>query len=270
MLCHEINKLLPDYLTGTISESERFAVESHLSSCPECRSEADTITTVWSRIGVLGEEEPSPGFRAAFYARLEDETRDLEKRGSRGFFSRLSWSGQAGLRPSLLQTLIPALCLLVGVIIGHLLTQRVGNGPEVSGLRTELQQMKSMVALSLLDQQQSASERLRGVAWGSRLDQADDKVLQALVNTLNSDPSVNVRLAAVDALQRYSEQPQVRQNLVGSLSRQESPMVQLALIQAVVDLREKDSVQVLRQIAADDRANQVVRERARWGLQQLL
>jgi len=269
MLCDEIKRRLPDYLTDSISESERFDVESHLSSCPECQSEADQIAVVWSRLGVLPEEEPSPGFRAAFYARLENESRALEQR-SRGFFSRLSTAGHAGLRPSLLQTLVPALCLLIGVVIGHVVTQRVGNGQEVSVLRNELQQMKSMVALSLLDQQQSASERLRGVAWGSRLDQADEKVLQALVNTLNSDPSVNVRLAAVDALQRYSEQPQVRHDLVGSLSRQDSPMVQIALIQAVVDLREKDSVQALRQLAADERANQMVRERAQWGLQQLL
>ena len=49
-------------------------------------------------------------------------------------------------------------------------------------------------------QQQSASDRLRGVNYAYRVEQSDPEVLGALLTTVNHDPSVNVRLAAVDAV----------------------------------------------------------------------
>ena len=59
--------------------------------------------------------------------------------------------------------------------------------------------MRQMVALSLM-QEQSASERLRGVSWAMPRAVDDTEVLSALLTTVNQDPNVNVRLAAVDAL----------------------------------------------------------------------
>src|SRR5207253_8403487 len=68
--------------------------------------------------------------------------------------------------------------------------------------------MKQMVVLSML-QQQSAGARLEGVTWSTRDQQLDPKVLSALLHTLRHDPSVDVRLAALDALSRHSAQPHV-------------------------------------------------------------
>ena len=62
-----------------------------------------------------------------------------------------------------------------------------------------------MFALSLL-QQQSASDRLRGVSYSYQMDKGDVQIREALLETLNSDSSVDVRLAAVDALRRMAAQ----------------------------------------------------------------
>ena len=56
--------------------------------------------------------------------------------------------------------------------------------------------MRQLVTLSLL-QQQSAGDRLQGVNWSYRVEQPDTAVLAALLTTVNHDPNVNVRLAAV-------------------------------------------------------------------------
>jgi len=269
MDCEETRQLLPDFLLKTIRESDRVDLETHLDTCPECRAECDAIAGAWEQMALLPDEEPGPNVRERFYANLESASRKLESRQRAGFWTNLWATGQAGLRPSFLQMVLPAFFLLVGVLVGHLVTQQTGGKEQVSQLRTELEQMKSLVALSLLEQQ-SASERLRGVTWGTRLDEADRKVLRALVSTMNSDPSVNVRLAAVDALQHYAEDEEVRDGLVRSLSTQDSPLVQIALIDAMVNLREHRSVAVLRQLADDKQLNQAVRERASWGLQQLV
>lgn len=107
------------------------------------------------------------------------------------------------------------------------------------------------------------------MGWSQRVRQPDEKVLNAPVHALNYDPSVDVRLAAVDALFQFSDQHMVRQALVESLSRQTSPLVQIALIDLMVEMREKQSEEVLRRMAADRNVNQTVRERAKWGLQRL-
>jgi HEAT repeat protein len=129
-------------------------------------------------------------------------------------------------------------------------------------------EMRQMVAISLM-QQQSANERLRGVNWSYRLQQPGNEVLSTLLDTLMHDPNVNVRLATVDALRQFGEQPIVRRGVIEAMTRQESPMVQVALIGLAVDLHEKESIATLRQLSDDKNVDVAVRERARKGLAEL-
>ena len=78
---------------------------------------------------------------------------------------------------------------------------------EVSELRGEVRGMREMVAMSLL-QQDSAIERLRGVSWSHQLERPSDQVLATLLETLQHDPNVNVRLASIDALRAFAGQDQ--------------------------------------------------------------
>jgi hypothetical protein len=101
-------------------------------------------------------------------------------------------------------------------------------------LREEVRHTRQLVALSLL-QQQSASERLKGVDWSNRMTRPDPQVLSALLHTVNYDQNVNVRLAALDALHQSANNEMVRRGLVESLDRQTSPLVQIALIDLLVE-----------------------------------
>ena len=93
-------------------------------------------------------------------------------------------------------------------------------------------------------------------------------MLQALIRTVKYDTSVDVRLAAVDALARYSAQPEVRTGIVDALAAPQSPLVHLALIDLAVDARVTQAQGVLRNIENNPDMNRYVRERANWGLQQ--
>ena len=66
--------------------------------------------------------------------------------------------------------------LVIGIVIGGVITRQ---SSEVAQLRGEMYNMRQMVTLSLL-QQQSASDRLRGVNWSYRVEQPDSEVLAAL------------------------------------------------------------------------------------------
>ena len=128
--------------------------------------------------------------------------------------------------------------------------------------------MRQMVTLTLL-QQQSAGERLRGVTWSNRMERPDSAVENALLTAVNRDPNVNVRLSAVDALQKFTANPAVRRALVDAIPVQDSPLVQIALIDAIVPLGDASAGSMLRQLAADPHANEAVRKRANWGLRKL-
>jgi hypothetical protein len=118
-------------------------------------------------------------------------------------------------------------------------------------------------------QQQSASERLKGVNWSYQVQQPDNQVLSALLDTLMHDSNVNVRLATIDALRRFGDQPTVRRGVIEAMPREESPMVQVALIDLAVDLHEKESIGTLRQLAEDKKFDPSVRDRAERGLAEL-
>ena len=135
-------------------------------------------------------------------------------------------------------------------------------------LRGELHQMREMLTLSLM-QQQSATERLRGVSGSAQIDQPGSEIVGALLDTLMHDPNVNVRLACVDALRRFSRQDQVRRGTIQALNESMFPLVQIALIDYLVETKDKDAVDALRRLSEDSMANEAVRGRAVWGLQQL-
>ena len=128
--------------------------------------------------------------------------------------------------------------------------------------------MRQMVALSLL-QQQSASERLKGVSWSNQLDQPGAEVLSALLGTLMHDPNVNVRLASIDALKKFGETQWVRRGVLQALEEQASPLVQIALIDLVVEMQAKESVDTLRRLTKNTALHEAVRKRAEWGIERL-
>jgi len=135
-------------------------------------------------------------------------------------------------------------------------------------LRDELTSTKQLVVLSML-QQQSASARLEGVTWSTREQQLDPPVLSALLHTLRYDQSVDVRLAALDALSRHGRQPQVHKGVLDSLQQDQSPLVQVALIDLMLEWRDRDAAHRLQELEQTPNLNPTVRQRVEWAKSKL-
>jgi hypothetical protein len=82
--------------------------------------------------------------------------------------------------------------------------------------------MRQTMLLTMLEQP-SATDRLKAVTYTDELDEVDDKVIDALLQTLNNDPNVNVRLVTVEALHKLASHPKVRQGLIQSITRRNLP-----------------------------------------------
>jgi hypothetical protein len=83
---------------------------------------------------------------------------------------------------------------------------------------------------------------------------------------MNEDSNTNVRLAAVNALVRFYDEPMVREALIDALSSQTDPLVQLELIQILVYKKEQEAVTPLENIIKDDQTLQAVKDEAYAGL----
>ena len=81
----------------------------------------------------------------------------------------------------------------------------------------------------------------------------------ALLDTLMHDPNVNVRLATIDALERFASEESVRRAAVDAMDRQTSPFVQIALIDFMVKVKDRESVATLRRLSQDPAVNDAVR-----------
>jgi len=255
MNCEEARTRFVDYWRGALDESD-FDFHAHLSSCDRCRAEAEELRALWGSLDQLPEENPSQRMRQRFYDSLR-EFRQRESDRQHMFW----WS-----RHPVFQVAFGVAILLIGVVIGHFATRQ--SGSEVAQLRGEVDNMRQMVTLSLL-QQQNASDRLRGVNWSYRVEPSDPEVLGALLTTVNHDPNVNVRLAAVDALRKFSDSPVGRTGLVQALGKQDSPLVQIAILDQIVELREKTAAPSVKFLLSKQDLNTDVKQRAEWALRQI-
>jgi HEAT repeat protein len=179
----------------------------------------------------------------------------------------------AWLRPSLAYA-AGILILGVGFLAGRYLQPNRGAS-EVALLRTELSStndriaaLNELVVVSML-QQHSASGRLEGVNYSLQVRQPDPEIVAALLRSLRSDSSVDVRLAALDSLRRYSDDRQVRRGIQDSLRPKQSPLVQIALIDALVEIHDTEAVSHIQHFQQTPDLSPVVRERAARGLAEL-
>jgi HEAT repeat protein len=202
--------------------------------------------------------------RSRFYGMLEAYQQGLSERERP---KRRAWLHWWPTQPAL-QFGLSAALLLIGFTLGRGVFTPAESSRELSQLRGEVSGMRQLVTLSLL-QQQSASERLKGVSWSYQVAQSDTEVLAALLQTVNRDASVNVRLAAVDALRQFRSSPVMRKGLVNSLAKQSSPLVQIGVIDLLVELNEKPAIAPLNRLLESSDLDPNVRHRAQWAVQQL-
>jgi anti-sigma factor RsiW len=246
MSCENTTELLMDRLKGTISGSDEQRLAAHLATCATCQAEAAIMASTWDQLGALDDDVPHERLRARFHAGLAAyEAREARHWTER--FVDLFWPKQP-----VFQFGLAAALALVGVVVGQQLPSPVDA--EVAALRAEVR----TVGLALLDHQ-SASERLLGIEW-SRRAAPTPELVSALLERVQYDPNLNVRLAAVDALRADIDRTDVSAGLAMALERQESPLVQVAMTDALLAAGSGAGIEAVRAILGRSELDPAVRE----------
>jgi hypothetical protein len=97
--------------------------------------------------------------------------------------------------------------------------------------------------------------------------QMPEVAVNQLLDMLNNDPSPHVRMWAMEALEYYADNEEVRQKVMQSLDKQASPHLQLATIDWIVKYDLKDGSQPLKELLNQASLNPLVREQAEIALE---
>lgn len=262
---------MPDFLLGGLDRESAAQFEEHITVCENCMTELEGMRRVWSAMGQIPQEKPGPEVSARFYTMLA-----AYREGLNGASAKVSWFEKANgwlagwwPRRPVIQMGTAVAFLIVGVLAGQMAAVRNGSKNEIAGMRKEMQDMRELVTLALLEQP-SAVERLRGVSMSRQLTEVDNQLVYTLLKTLNTDPNVNVRIAATDAIRNYCDRDWVRIELIRSLESQTSPLVQVSLIDVLFSIREKRASDAYKSLIEDERSIEPVKKRARLALDRII
>lgn len=280
MNCKRLQESFLDHQAGALSAADSAQIDAHLKSCATCQQEWTELQATLQQLDRLPVEEPSPRLRANFQMMLEEFRQAanepspfalMRNRVDRFFASLLP------ARPTL-QFAFSFLLLAFGLVLGARYVRQPAPAPaagvdpatarELAALRAKVDSMGQLVSYSLL-QQQSTTERLKGVLATLDLKAPDQKILNDLIGTLAFDPSTNVRLAAVDALYPHADSQIVRASIPALLDREQSPLVQVAMINFVAAARDRDAAPSLEKIVRNETIDKAVRDAAKSALAQL-
>jgi hypothetical protein len=269
MSCERFREQIPECLAGRLESGARDKLIAHLEICSACRAEMAEIGTVWRGLESLPAAEPDPAMRSRFVEVLEAYQAGMEQGRARTAPVKTAW-WMAGWWPAkaVWQTALALLLIIGGGLGGHYLSAPRTTVPEIAQLQAQVEGLRQTVALTMLHDD-SSSERIRGVSYASQVRRPDQQIEQALLAALNQDANVNVRLRAVDALENLAASPAIQRALVDALPLQDSPLVQIAIIDVLTEVNDRAAAPALRQLADDPKADDAVRQRAAAALKKL-
>lgn len=256
MNIEKLETQLIDYIDGKLTETERQQVEQALMQNEEAYKLYEQLKEVIKAMDKSVPLEPTSKLKMEFDQFLQTEIASTKKTKTIFF------------QPTLYRAAAAVALLVVGVGMGFWLSKHHDQQQAITKLEKELKATKLMM-LTMMSNNQSASQRIQGVNVALTIATADNEVVKALARRMNEDPNTNVRLAALDALSKFRQEPGVRKILIDALSTQKDPMVQIALIQLMVDMKETGIVNDLQRIVDDEGSMKAVKDEAYSGLLKL-
>ncbi|MEI9918237.1 MAG: HEAT repeat domain-containing protein [Bacteroidota bacterium] len=256
---NKIEELIEKYNAGLTDPSEVSQLEKLIEEGHVDLTKLRDLERLDNQFNAIEAPATSLTLDDKFYAMLGKEKKKAET--SSFSFSMPSWDW---LAPRLA---FATVLVIAGFTGGYFFNG--SNNSDVKLLTQQVADLKETMMLSLLEKE-SATDRLKAVSLSTEMDHVSTQVTAALFKTLNSDPSVNVRLAALEAITPYAKVEKVREQLVRSIAKQDSPLVQVALAELMGQIQEKKSVTEFDKILKDKNTPEDIKKRIKDNLNVLI
>ncbi|SEJ64690.1 HEAT repeat-containing protein [Dyadobacter sp. SG02] len=254
-MAQDIEKLLEKYYDGETSLEEERALKQFFQSS-DVPEHLQSHAAQFGYFANARKEQPSLSFNHELALMLDPPKQGPVRR----------------LGTWLLRIAAGFTLLIVGFGAGWLFQAKSENGAAMAVFEGkdagQVEEMKKVLAFEQMNNT-SASERIQAVNHSYEIPDADRDITQLLINTLNFDPNVNVRLAACQALTHFARETEVKEALIQSLAIQTDPNIQISLIESLVAIKEKRAVEQFQQLARNQEVLDVVRLKATEGMNKL-
>lgn len=256
--CKNIQENLVDYIENQLSEKEKTVISEHLESCQCCQQELNKMQQF---LGILTEDtmqQPSENLRVNFEQLIKEEkqqnTAEVVKLES-AFDYKTFLKYASG----------------IALLIGAFLLGKQQNTSSTNTIAaTEIVQPQEEKQLLAMLEDDSASKRIKALYESQQFENTDTKIIQALINRLFFDENTNVRLAAAEALSKFSSLEMVRSALIKSLEAEQNPSIQIELIQILAKIQEKRAIKPMQKLLNKEEIPNYVKQELQSNIATLL
>lgn len=239
---------LVDYLGGELSAEELSRVETAVANDPALRAELEELSELMAEINAAEEPTLSSAADARFETMLAAAVKEQGEEAEATVRS---------LPPR--KRYVRAIAAAAAILLIFAAGWYVG-GAEDRATARQLAATRTLMLDLMKDSRPSA--RIQATTVSFDLPAADPQTIADLGHMLRTDESANVRLAALDALRRFPNEPAVREILLSAINETPPDVVRFELIETLVRFNEKRILPYLQDMIDTDSLPRPVRDAA--------
>ena len=244
-----------DYFNNELSTEEQSLVERQLIENPELQQQFDDYAILMKEVDMMPLDIPQSNGKEKLLKLIE-----AESDASKDEVKIVSFT------PNKISKYIAAIAaiLILSIMIGTNYMQR----SQIGAMDQQLAEVHAQMIQQL--KSPSVSERIEGMQVQFVSHRVSTlPIVETLLETLQKDESPNVRLAALDALDRYMDIDDVRTTIIHQLSNEQDEFVLIAMIEALSTHHATDAIDPLRKLSTSVEVPKYVKDEAHWGLVKL-
>ena len=243
----KLQELIGEYLNSEITKENLKKLEQYAD---DEGIPLDDFVKMHRNLDAFDVPETSQQMDDKFYAMLKAQKSMIEEKSNRWVrfsehFIRLVTVPQV---PRLAYGFI---LLLTGLIFGNMLMPNRGYEKQIASMSEEMSEMRQLMVLSMIEGNQ-ATDRIKAVSYVNEMESVDNKVLEALFETLNNDKNINVRLVSLEMLAKFAHLATVREGLIKSIDQQQSPIILIELAEILIQMQDKKSIEELENLLKNE------------------
>lgn len=235
------------YFEGALSEAEREELLIKVKARPEDQRLFNEYKSLYEGFENETLVVPSEAFAARVKSQLLNPVEEHHKKNRIRSFQVVKY----------------AAAILLLVSMGILIGLNFSKSNQLADLSEELLAVKT--EMKTLLQNKSTAQRIRAVKMSNEFEVADPEVLSTLILTMNTDDSENVRIAAIDALESFSYETQVKKAFIEALKNSEDDLIKIKLIRILADQKNKKLLPLVEEIIQDKAVSKYLRSEATKG-----
>ena len=244
----EIQDKLIDFLDQSLPEQEMKEMQEYIDNNEDFAQEVEEMKKLFFDMNEEELEQPSDALRMNFEQMLEEEKAKQETKVI-NLQERTSWKSYLRVAAS-----------IAIVISAFVIGTQINRGGESTQTAQILAKIESESASTRIDAMNIAEEEVNKI---------DTEILQAFIDRLLYDEKPSVRLTAVEALAKFSEEEMVKKALIKALETDKDPAIQIELIQVLVKIQEKRALSPMKKLLKNEDVPEYVKKEIQFNIPSL-